>query len=47
MAPQGLVNEEQVRIASRWASLGSGPAFAPPRRVKGEAIPFNLIRPAA
>ena len=31
----------------RWAALGSGPAFAPPRRVKGEAIPVNPLRSAA
>lgn len=44
---QGLFYEEQINVASRWALLGSGPAFAPPRRVKGEAIPVNQIRTAA
>jgi EAL domain-containing protein (putative c-di-GMP-specific phosphodiesterase class I) len=44
---QGLFYEEQINVASRWALLGSGPAFAPPRRVKGEAIPVNQIRSAA
>jgi len=44
---QGLFYEEQINIASRWASLASGPAFAPPRRVKGEAIPVHPIRSAA
>jgi EAL domain-containing protein (putative c-di-GMP-specific phosphodiesterase class I) len=44
---QDLINEEQIPVASRWASLGSGPAFAPPRRVKGEAIPVNQVRSAA
>lgn len=44
---QGLFYDEQVRVASRWASLGSGPAFAPPRRVKGEAVPVNQLRTAA
>ena len=44
---QGLFYEEQIHVASRWASLGSGPVFAPPRRVKGEAIPVTQIRPAA
>jgi EAL domain-containing protein (putative c-di-GMP-specific phosphodiesterase class I) len=44
---QGLFYEEQINVATRWALLGSGPVFAPPRRVKGEAIPVNQIRPAA
>jgi EAL domain-containing protein (putative c-di-GMP-specific phosphodiesterase class I) len=44
---QDLLYEEQLRVASRWAALGSGPAFAPPRRVKGEAIPVNQVRSAA
>jgi EAL domain len=44
---QGLYYEEQIHIASRWASLGSGPAFAPARRVKGEAIAVNQVRSAA
>ncbi len=44
---QGLYYEEQIHVASRWASLGSGPAFAPPRRVKGEAITVNQVRSAA
>lgn len=44
---QDLLYEEQIRIASRWATLGSGPVFAPPRRVKGEAIPVNQVRSAA
>jgi EAL domain-containing protein (putative c-di-GMP-specific phosphodiesterase class I) len=44
---QGLLYEDQIRVASRWASLASGPAFAPPRRVKGEAITVNQVRSAA
>jgi EAL domain-containing protein (putative c-di-GMP-specific phosphodiesterase class I) len=44
---QGLFYEDQIHLASHWASLGSGPAFAPPRRVKGEAIPVNQVRSAA
>ncbi|MGE3874821.1 MAG: EAL domain-containing protein [Parvibaculaceae bacterium] len=44
---QGLFYEEQIHVARRWAALGSGPAFAPPRRVKGEAIPVTQIRSAA
>jgi EAL domain-containing protein (putative c-di-GMP-specific phosphodiesterase class I) len=44
---QGLLSEEQIHLASGWASLGSGPAFAPPRRVKGEAITVNQARSAA
>lgn len=44
---QGLFYEEQINVARRWAMLGSGPAFAPPRRVKGEAIPVTQIRSAA
>ena len=44
---QGLFYEEQINVATRWALLGSGPVFAPPRRVKGEAIPVDQIRPAA
>jgi hypothetical protein len=44
---QGLFYEEQINLASRWAALASGPAFAPPRRVKGEAIPVHQIRSAA
>jgi EAL domain-containing protein (putative c-di-GMP-specific phosphodiesterase class I) len=44
---QGLFYEEQIYVATRWASLGSGPVFAPPRRVKGEAIPVTQIRSAA
>lgn len=44
---QGLFYEEQIAVASRWAELGSGPAFAPPRRVKGEAVSIDQIRPAA
>jgi EAL domain-containing protein (putative c-di-GMP-specific phosphodiesterase class I) len=44
---QGLFYEEQTHIARRWAALGSGPVFAPPRRVKGEAIPVSQIRSAA
>jgi hypothetical protein len=44
---QGLVHDEQVDVASRWASLGSGPVFAPPRRVRGEAVSIGQIRSAA
>jgi EAL domain-containing protein (putative c-di-GMP-specific phosphodiesterase class I) len=44
---QGLFYEEQVNIASRWAKLGSGPVFASPRRVKGEAVSIDQIRSAA
>jgi EAL domain-containing protein (putative c-di-GMP-specific phosphodiesterase class I) len=44
---QDLMNEEQIGIASRCATLGSGPAFAPPRRVKGEAITVSQMRSAA
>jgi hypothetical protein len=44
---QALFYEEQIPVASHWASLGSGPAFAPPRRVKGEAITVNQVRSAA
>ncbi|HTN96596.1 MAG TPA: EAL domain-containing protein [Nordella sp.] len=44
---QGLFYEEQINVASRWAELGSGPVFAPPRRVKGEAVSIDQIRSAA
>jgi EAL domain-containing protein (putative c-di-GMP-specific phosphodiesterase class I) len=44
---QGLFYDEQVNIASRWARLGSGPVFASPRRVKGEAVSIDQIRSAA
>lgn len=44
---QGLFYEEQVNISSRWAKLGSGPVFAAPRRVKGEAVSIDQIRSAA
>jgi EAL domain-containing protein (putative c-di-GMP-specific phosphodiesterase class I) len=44
---QGLFYPEQVDIASRWAELGSGPVFAPPRRVKGDAVSIDQIRSAA
>ena len=44
---QGLFYEEQVSIASRWAKLGSGPVFASPRRVRGEAVSIDQIRSAA
>ncbi|MFZ5676756.1 MAG: EAL domain-containing protein [Pseudomonadota bacterium] len=44
---QGLFYDEQVNVASRWAELGSGPIFAPPRRVKGEAVSIDQIRSAA
>jgi EAL domain-containing protein (putative c-di-GMP-specific phosphodiesterase class I) len=47
IAVQDLLYEEQVHVVSRWASLGSGLAFAPPRRVKGKAITVNQVRPAA
>ncbi len=44
---QGLFYEEQVDIASRWAELGSGPVFAPARRVRGDAVSIDQIRSAA
>ena len=44
---QGLFYEEQIHVAGRWAELGSGPVFAPPRRVKGEAVSIDQIRSAA
>ncbi|QIG49137.1 EAL domain-containing protein [Nordella sp. HKS 07] len=44
---QGLFYEGQIDVAGRWAELGSGPAFAPPRRVKGEAVSIDQIRTAA
>ncbi|WP_119389987.1 EAL domain-containing protein [Taklimakanibacter lacteus] len=44
---QGLFYPEQVDIAGRWAELGSGPVFAPPRRVKGDAVSIDRIRSAA
>jgi len=44
---QGLFYAEQVDVASRWAELGSGPVFAPPRRVKGDAVSMDRIRSAA
>jgi len=44
---QGLFYEEQVDIASRWARFGSGPLFAAPRRVRGEAVSIDQIRSAA
>jgi hypothetical protein len=44
---QGLVDDEQVNVARGWAQLGSGPVFAPPRRVRGEAVPLDQIRSAA
>lgn len=44
---QGLFYDEQINVASRWAELGSGPIFAPPRRVKGEAVSIDQIRSAA
>lgn len=44
---QGLFYDEQINVASRWAELGSGPVFAPPRRVKGEAVSIDQIRSAA
>lgn len=44
---QGLFYEEQINIAGRWAKLGSGPVFASPRRVKGEAVSIDQIRSAA
>lgn len=44
---QGLFYPQQVDIASRWATLGSGPVFAAPRRVKGDAVSIDQIRSAA
>lgn len=44
---QGLFYDEQINVAGRWAELGSGPIFAPPRRVKGEAVSIDQIRSAA
>jgi EAL domain-containing protein (putative c-di-GMP-specific phosphodiesterase class I) len=44
---QGLFYPQQVDTASRWAALGSGPVFAPPRRVKGDAVSIDQIRSAA
>lgn len=44
---QGLFYEGQINVASRWTELGSGPVFAPPRRVKGEAVSIDQIRSAA
>jgi EAL domain-containing protein (putative c-di-GMP-specific phosphodiesterase class I) len=47
IAIQGLVYGEQVDVASRWAELGSGPAFAAPRRVREETQASSRMRPAA
>jgi EAL domain-containing protein (putative c-di-GMP-specific phosphodiesterase class I) len=47
IAIQGLVYGEQVDVASRWAELGSGPAFAAPRRVREESQPSSRMRSAA
>lgn len=47
VAVQGIFYDEQINVAGRWAELGSGPAFAPPRRVKGEAVSIDQIRSAA
>ncbi len=47
IAVQGLFYAEQVDVASRWAELGSGPVFAPPRRVKADPISIDPIRSAA
>lgn len=44
---QGLFYDEQINVASRWAELGSGPIFAPARRVKGEAVSIDQILSAA
>ena len=44
---QDLFHEGQIHVASRWAVFGSGPVFAAPRRVKGDAVSIDQIRSAA
>lgn len=44
---RGLDSGEAVNHAKKWARLGSGPAFAPPRRVRSDAGTMSSVSAAA
>jgi EAL domain-containing protein (putative c-di-GMP-specific phosphodiesterase class I) len=44
---RGLETGDQVARAKKWAKLGSGPAFAPPRRVRSDAGAASSFSAAA